>query len=516
MNVQETLELVKKSQQTPSETLAKVAGFLQSASAISGLTAYDLEAPAKTLYPVLTPLRNSIPRVTGGLGIQANWRVVTGINTDQADIGVSEGNCGSVTSHTTADKLAAFKGFGLEDYVTFEAEYAGKSFDDVKARAVQGVLRSLMIGEEMEIVGGNSSLALGSSGVCTTPTVALNTDSTSTGLDNGTLLVKAVALGHKAYWKLAGLNNGSTGSSIGLTIDPNDKAVCTKVNGDGTSETYNGNMSAISSASSGVTIDASHKSAGAYVTAIPGAVGYAWYWSANGGTYYLGAITTVNHVKIDANPTTTIAVGSNLNTRHDLCSLEFDGLLAQGYTTASGAYVKHLAVGTPGTGTQLTSDGAGGISQLNDLFVDRWNLFKLGMDEIQMNAQQLLDINQIIIKNGGAPLIRFNVDGTNPAASIVAGTRVEGVMNPVTGQRVKFVVHPNMSPGTMLGRCTELPYSLSGVVDVCRMLMRQDYYQLEWPRTTRKYRYGVYADGVLQHYFPPALAIIDNIMPGHA
>jgi hypothetical protein len=38
--------------------LAK-ATFQQSLSATSGLTAYSLEAPAKLLYPVITPLRTS-------------------------------------------------------------------------------------------------------------------------------------------------------------------------------------------------------------------------------------------------------------------------------------------------------------------------------------------------------------------------------------------------------------------------------------------------------------------------
>jgi len=37
---------------------------------VSGLTYYDLELGAKFLYPVLTPLRNMIPRVSGKGGIQ--------------------------------------------------------------------------------------------------------------------------------------------------------------------------------------------------------------------------------------------------------------------------------------------------------------------------------------------------------------------------------------------------------------------------------------------------------------
>ena len=46
--------------------------FAQSSSATSGLTFYDLELGAKFLYPVLTPLRNMIPRVSGKGGIQAS------------------------------------------------------------------------------------------------------------------------------------------------------------------------------------------------------------------------------------------------------------------------------------------------------------------------------------------------------------------------------------------------------------------------------------------------------------
>ena len=52
----ETLALLKAAQGMPSDELRKA--WTQSASAVSGITAYDLEAPAKQLYPVITPLRN--------------------------------------------------------------------------------------------------------------------------------------------------------------------------------------------------------------------------------------------------------------------------------------------------------------------------------------------------------------------------------------------------------------------------------------------------------------------------
>ncbi len=45
--------------------------FTESVSATSGLTFYDLDLGAKFLYPLLTPLRISIPSVSGKGGIQA-------------------------------------------------------------------------------------------------------------------------------------------------------------------------------------------------------------------------------------------------------------------------------------------------------------------------------------------------------------------------------------------------------------------------------------------------------------
>jgi hypothetical protein len=45
-------------------------------------------------------------------------------------------------------------------------------------------------------------------------------------------------------------------------------------------------------------------------------------------------------------------------------------------------------------------------------------------------------------------------------------------------------------------------------------LTRRDYYQIEWPVKARRYEYGVYFDGVLQNYFPPAFGILTNIGNG--
>jgi len=142
--------------------------FAESNSPTSGLTYYDLELGAKFLFPLLTPLRNEIPRVSGKGGIQANWRAVTGINTTGLRIGVSGGNRGGVQAVSTQDYSAAYKGIGIETSVDFEAQYAGMGFDDVRAIGARIGLEACMLGEELLILGGNTSVALG-----TTPTPSL-------------------------------------------------------------------------------------------------------------------------------------------------------------------------------------------------------------------------------------------------------------------------------------------------------------------------------------------------------
>jgi hypothetical protein len=80
-------------------------------------------------------------------------------------IGLSQGQRGGVITTTVADRTATYVTMGLEDYVTYQANWAAEAFDDVLMLAVRGLLESTMISEEKMILGGNSSIALG-----TTPT----------------------------------------------------------------------------------------------------------------------------------------------------------------------------------------------------------------------------------------------------------------------------------------------------------------------------------------------------------
>ena len=70
---QDTLDLVKGALRSPDDRISKTI------STGTGLVAFDLQAPAKNLYPFVTPIRNVIPRVGGGTGTATNWRQVTAL-----------------------------------------------------------------------------------------------------------------------------------------------------------------------------------------------------------------------------------------------------------------------------------------------------------------------------------------------------------------------------------------------------------------------------------------------------
>lgn len=497
----ETLALLKTAQGTPDTALAKA--WTQSGSATTGITAYDLEAPSKKLYPVLTPLRNAIPRVSGKGGIQANWKAVTAINTALVQAGVSQGNRGAVITTSTAEYNAAYKGLGLEDTVTFEADYAAEGFEDVKALAVEGLLRAMMIAEEKIILGGNSSFALGN-----TPTPTLTT--TTTG---GTLLattsygVGCVALTFDGYM-LAAVSSGVIQSYV-------------RTNADASTDTINGGC-AVPSAQANVTTGAGNTNILTMsVTPVAGAVGYAWFWGAASGNLTLGAITTINSYTATALPTgVTVAPGqSNFNalaaTNRSQDSLKFDGLLTFAMQSSLGSYQGVMPTGTAGTGTALTSDGAGGIVEIDAALKWFWDNYRLSPSTLWMNSQEAQNIGKKILAGSanGAMRINFNMD----KGMVGGGIMVKTYLNKFSmngGTELQLKIHPNMPPGTMLFETDTLPYPLSNVTNIVQMRMRREYYQIEWPQTSRKYQYGVYEDGVLQNYFPPSQGIITNIANG--
>jgi hypothetical protein len=471
------------------EGLAK-ATFEQGNSATSGLTYYDLEPGAKFLYPVLTPLRNSIARVSGKGGIQANWRAVTAINTENLELGVSQGNRAGVMAKATKDYTAAYKGLGLESSVTFEGQYAGQNFIDVRATAGRTLLESVMLGEEKVIFAGNASLALG---VPPTPTVVAAT--TGGALAAATYDVRVVALSHQ------GLSVASVAGGIRTSI--------TRTNADGSQDTYGGGSSNKSNAAAAVVGGSGAGKITASVAPVRGAFGYAWFWGVNGSDVLLGAITTVPTLVITAAATGTQNVTS-VSADNSRNTLIYDGLITQALAADSGAYYRDLA------GATLTADGAGGIVEIDTALQWFWDNWKLTPDTMWVSAQEAKTISQKILQGGAAPSnFRINVDMQQ--GMLAGGVMVSSYLNRFSmggANVINIKIHPNAAPGMIFFFSSTLPYPISNVSNTIQILERQSYYQIEWPLRSRKYEYGVYYDGVLQHYAPFSMGVISGIGVG--
>ncbi len=508
-DVQDVLDRLKSAQQRPLGDprfkglagLEKSGTFTESTSPASGLTFYDLELGAKFLYPVLTPLRNMVPRVSGKGGLQAAWRAITQINATGLRFGVSAANRGGVMAVQTKDYAAAYKGIGVETSVDFEAQYAGQEFDDIRALAAKTGLEALMLGEEAMILGGCSSTPLG-----TTPAPTVTASNSGGSLPAQTWSVLCAAL------TLDGVMNGSVAAGVQGQI--------TRTNADGSTDTFGGGVAKLSAPPAPVATTGSQGSLTATVTtaqgtAIPGALGYAWFWGA-AGAEKLGAITTINSVVITA-PAGGIQSAASLGTSDNSTNaLAFDGLIYQALASGAGSYVYTMPTGaTAGVGTPLTSDGSGGVIEIDMALKSMWDNYRLSPDTMWVNSQEALNISRKILAGSQASAQRFIFE--SPQDMVGGGVMIRTYLNRFSmqgGSVIDVRVHPNMPAGTILMTAKALPYPLAGIGNVMQIRTRQDYYQIEWPLRTRKYEYGVYADEVLQHYFPPSMALITNIGNG--
>jgi hypothetical protein len=250
----ETLDMVKGIiTGTPDDNIAK------SITTGTGLVAYDLQAPAKNLYPVVTPIRNSIPRVGGGTGVATNWKQITAITGSGFDnmAWIPEGQRSARMSYTSAPKAASYVTIGEEDQLTFEANSAGKGFEEVRATMTIRLLQKTFLKEEIALLGGNSSLTLATP---TTPTLAA-------GGASGTLPAAATYSVIVVALTLEGYLNSSLAGGVATT-----KVV---TGADGATYTLKGGSSMKSAAATqAITLG---QVLSCSTPAVNGAVGYAWY-----------------------------------------------------------------------------------------------------------------------------------------------------------------------------------------------------------------------------------------------
>jgi len=506
-------------------------GILSKADTISQATNllwYDLKPVVQMLYPYreLIPRISRLPRVSADGGNAYHWKRVTAINVNGISSGVSEGNRGARIAIAEQDLTAAFKTLGLESSVTFEARLGARNLNpEALGISVQSALRSLMIDEEKILINGNASMPLG-----TTPTPTLAGVSSAVGTFGGAIYVAAVALSGLG---VTGYTTYQSASQIGGV-----PGQVTKINADGTSDTYGGG-SAQPSAIATITPTGT-QTVSATVTRVPGAVAYAWYagsTAASPGTMYLAGITPSNQAILRGLPPAT---NQPLNAIYVSASpadnstniLVPDGILPQIFgavmgpdpgramstnpvlssaisVSAGGSLIYALPTGNTG----LTISGSN-ITEFDLLLQAAYDQYKIGFDRILMSGQDMLDtFGAMLNQSAASNIYRILFDADESTGRIVAGRKVTSYQNKFFNNTLDVEVHPYLPAGTIIFWSDRSPYELSGVANLLEARVRQDYYQIQWPWRARRYEYGVYVDEVFAMYFSPAFAVITNKNP---
>jgi hypothetical protein len=492
----ETMTLMKEALSLQRPDLAKAV------TTSTGLAFYDLQGPAKNLYPTVTKLRNMTPRVgrPSGYGTAAHWKQITALTGSGFDAmgWIPEGQRSATMSYTEVDKSAAYVTLGEEDYLTFEAESAAEGFEDLNSTVSLRLLQKTMRKEETGLLAGNASLALG---VPTVPTLSAPTDANST-MPAATYSVIVVGLSPEGWLNCKG--NAVAGFTTSKTITGMD----------GQTYTLNGGNSA---ASTNATIAvASGHGLAASVTPIRGAVAYAWFVGA-AGSESLQAITTINCAYFNATlatgrqAATTVSADNSTN-----AGLAFDGFLVNAF---EGGTITTQPTGTNGVGTPLTASGRGSIVEIDTMLQAMWDNYRLGPTVIFVSSQEQKNITNKVLSNASGPLLRYDVTATpGEPYAITAGGQIKYYYNPFDGDgtTIPIVPHPDLMPGTLFAHCERLPewYQSNEVPNVAEVITRRDYYRVDWPLRTRRREYGIYAEEVLAVYAQFAMGIITNIGNG--
>ncbi len=152
------------------------------------------------------------------------------------------------------------------------------------------------------------------------------------------------------------------------------------------------------------------------------------------------------------------------------------------------------------------------------MLLSMWNLYKVTVDVIYVNAQELKNITARVLNTTSAPLLRYERDGDTDQFDLVGSGVISFYFNPYIpgGKKVPIIVHPTLPPGTLVAYAKNLPsyYKTNSTPNVAEVLERRPYYSLEYAQTTREYQFGTYCESVLGVYAPFCFGIISGIGNG--
>ena len=455
----------------------------------TSFAAFDLEAPAKLLTPRPTPLRNKIvrkkgigtshriKRITGytgtGTGGQGNiWPGIT--QTTQNDFAPGAATPlmyerGPQISYTADDLVLPYNSYSLSDQVSFDANFSGIGYQDLRQLSSTSTLYATMLMEERMMLMARGT-ASGYSGALSAPTFTLTAQAAAGS---------QVALPNATYYVYLTSDAGAFGQSVlSSVVSQATTSQVLKIN----------------------------------VTAVTGALGYRVYVGTTTGAanaYYCGTITAATGY---INAATGTTLGNNV-------ALATTGTLASTVTTDTSAY----ATGYDGIlPTVLNPSISGAINNINgtfstsnpgvefqNVFGTLYNAVKADPDEILLNGADRKQLSDTI-KNGSTANYRLTLAQTD-TGDYVGGAVIGALNNEITGKMVNLTVHPWLPQGVAPVLSYTLPIPDTEVSDVWANIMVQDYMGIQWPVNQFSYDFSTYFRGTFMCYAPAWNGVVSGI-----
>ena len=440
----------------------------------TSFAAFDLEAPAKLLTPRPTPLRNRIPRKkgigtshrvkrilgytgTGTGGVGNTWPGITQDTT--TNFGAIAYERGPKISYAADDLVLPYNSYSLSDSVTFDANFSGLGYQDLRQLSSTSTLYATMLMEERMMLMARGT-ASGYSGALSAPTFTLASPvagATQTALAATTYYVNVTAD--------AGVSSSGFGESILGT-----EASTAVASGDVLTVTVG-------------TAVAGALGYNIYVGTATGAANLKYQGTLKGtGTFTIqgaGALVSGNNAAF----TTTGAAASRASADTSAYATGYDGILPTVLGSNSG---KNNQINS----TFSTSNP--GVEYQN-VFSSLYDSVKADPDEIFLNGADRKQLSDAI-KNGSTANYRLNLS-QNEVGDYVGGAVIGGLHNEITGKLVPLTVHPWLPQGVSPVLSYTLPIPDTEVSDVWANFMVQDYMGIQWPVTQFAYEFSTYFRG---------------------
>jgi len=441
----------------------------------TSFAAFDLEAPAKLLTPRPTPLRNRIPRKKG-VGTSHRVKRITGYTGTgtggQGQIwpGVTESTTtafgsinferGAKISYTSDDLILPYNSYSLSDSVSFDANFSGLGYQDLRQLSSTSTLYATMLMEERMMLMARGT-ASGYAGALSAPTFTKAAPSV-TG--------SQTALAATTYYINVTADAGVSGSGFGESILGTE-------------------TSQVVGSSAVLTVTVSTPVAGAlgyniYVGTTTGAANLKYQGTLKGtGTFTIQGAGATGLTGNNAALTTTGAAASRASADTSAYATGYDGIIPTVLGSNSGYNY----------GINSTFSNTNPGTEFQTVFANLYNSVKADPDEVLINGSDRKQLSDAIKGSANANYrLQISQDETS---GVTYGSVVNGIVNEVTGKSVPLTVHPWLPQGVAPVLSYTLPIPDTEVSDVWSNYMVQDYMGIQWPVTQFAYEFSTYFRG---------------------